>query len=222
MATSGLRLTGNWNNFLRALDPKAFEQRLRREVRRATQRNALIVQRAIRKRIQEGDYAANSPLTLAIKAPKSKPLVVSGGLFQAITQELASDFVAFVGLKFGAKGKDRQDLVNVGLALHEGFTLKVTPAMRRAVFAKMRANRSKAKEQHLAKIPGARVESGPATRGGDGRFVKGAKIRVEGQGAETWVIPSRPFVRQVIEDPEIQQQLRTNWEKAVGEALLHF
>lgn len=191
---SGLKLTGQWEQYLRALDPQRFEQRLRREVRRATQRNALLVQREIRARIRDGKYAENSPLTLAIKAPKSKPLVATGGLFQAITQELASDFVAFVGLKFGAKGKDGTDLVNVGLALHEGFTLQVTPAMRRAVFAKLRANGRQSQEEK------------PGRSGEPARAV--------------WVIPSRPFIRDVIEDPAVQRQVQDNWAQAVAAAML--
>jgi len=188
---AGVQLTGQWEQFLRALDPRAFEQRLRMEIRRATQRNALLVQREIRNRIREGKFAANSPLTLAIKAPKSKPLVVTGALFQSIAYELASDYVAFVGLKFGAKGKDGQDLVNVGVALHEGFALEVTAAMRRAVFARIRDRRKAA--PHLKKL------TGPAKA--------------------VWVIPARPFVRTVIEDATLQRKIQDNWTQATARAL---
>jgi hypothetical protein len=212
MASGGIRLTGQWQQLLKALDPRRFEQALRLEIRRATQKNALIVQREIRKRIQEGQYAANSPLTLAIKAPKSKPLVVTGGLFGAIAQELASDYVAFVGLKFGAKSKDGADLVNVGLALHEGFTLDVTPKMRAAVFARLTKSKSRkareAREAQLARIPGSRIPGGT---------VQGP--RLETAARSKWVIPSRPFVRQVIEDEAVQRLIRHSWEQAVATAL---
>jgi len=205
---SGVRFTGDWVPFIKAIDPVHFQQVLRREVRRATLKNALYVQREIRKRIQVGDYAPNSPLTLAIKAPKSKPLVVTGSLFGSITHELASDFRAFVGIKFGARGKDGADLVNVGLALHEGFTLQVTPAMRAAVFAKLARAKGKGGKggRRSARTPGTRVP---------GTYVKG-EGRVQGPAAATWVIPSRPFVRAVVEDGEVQRAIRANWEQAVA------
>jgi len=194
MAGTGIKLTGAWSKWLASLDPAKFKQRLEVNVRKATLLNALLVKREIRKRIKGNEFAPNSPLTLAIKAPGTKPLVHESDLFQSITHELLDSFNAYVGVNRKAKGKDGADLVNIGIVLHEGATLVVTPAMRAAVFAKARRN------------------------------AKGAKyldeISQSGQpAAQVWRIPPRPFIRVVMEDEALVRKIVANWDKAVEDAL---
>jgi hypothetical protein len=192
----GVKLEGPWQAWLDSIDPKKFEERLHAEVRKATLRNALIVKKEILRLIQQGNaYEPNSPLTLAIKAPRTKPLVHGGDLFQAITTKLVDDFTAFVGLNRKTAG---DKAVNIAIVLHEGATIPkqgdVTQAMRAAVFARAREN--KAGADHLQKI----TDSGQPAK-------------------KKWVIKPRPFIRKAIEKPSIQAQLQRNWSLAIGRAL---
>ncbi len=193
---AGVTYTGPWKEWLDAIDPAKLQARLHREVRRATLANALLVKREIRKRIQSGkEYAKNSPLTLAGKAPRTKPLVHGGDLFQAITEYLVDDFTAFVGLNRKTLG---DEAVNIGIVLHEGAVIPkqgdVTQAMRAAVFAKARENRK------------------------GGKFLE--QIASSAQPAKKkWVIPPRPFIKRVVEDKKIRAALDANWSAAVGRAL---
>lgn len=193
-ARGGLRLTGAWKRWTKLIDPQDFERRLRRNIRQATIKNGLLVVREIRQGIKNRDYEPNAFLTLAAKAPKDKPLVDSGDLFKAITKVVLDDFRVFVGVKKTAKGKEGEALVNIGAALHEGYTVRVTPAMRAAVFARIHGN------QQGRAIIKADPPAGPA--------------------AKVWVIPPRPFIEAVLERKDIQERVRRNWSRAVERALV--
>lgn len=191
-------LTGEWGEFLRAIRPGEMARRLQEELRKATTKNCLLVKSAMRKRIQDRAYLPNSPLTLAIKAPRTKPLIggppgPGGDLFRAITHEVSvradGEPVGFVGLLRTDTHKGTR--YNIGIILHEGATIRVTPAMRRAVFAKARRN------------------------GKGRRYLRD----IAGPARGTWVIPPRPFVRDVIQDPAIQRALLREWEAGVDRAL---
>jgi len=192
---SGVRFTGPWKKWLRSLDPKAFERRLKIEIRKATLKNCLLVVREIRKAIQGGDYAPNSMMQLAAKYPKSKPLVDSGDLFGAVTHLVINEFSAFVGIQRTAKGKDGEDLVNIAAALHDGFEQEVTPAMRRAAFARIREQNPEGADWLEDSLP----------RGEPARTV--------------WVWPPRPFIEDVIGRADVQVEIRRNWSAAVERSL---
>ena len=186
-----IQFTGEWERWARLMDPAKFEARLKREIRRATQANGLEVVAAMRKGIQSGDYEPNAFLTLAAKAPRSKPLVHHGDLFGAIAQVMIDDFSVFVGVKRGAKTDDGEDVVNIAAALHEGFELEVTPEMRAAVFAKIREN--------------------PKS--------KSVRPDQDRPAEAVWIIPPRPFIRAVIERSDIQRKIMDNWTAATVRAL---
>jgi len=192
---AGVKFTGEWDKWAATIDPRKFEQRLQREIRKATTKNALLVRREIRSRIAREQYARNAPLTLAIKYPKSKALVDGADLFGAIAHEVLNAFRAFVGLNRKSAGAEA---VNIGIVLHEGAIVPkhgdVTQAMRAAVFAKAGENELGSTILDETMEPGA-----PPRR--------------------KWIIPSRPFIRAVIEDPAIQRQCRRNWSEAARRAV---
>lgn len=122
----------------------------------------------------------NSPLTILIKG-SSRPLVDHGDLRQGITTavEVSRGKVhGAVGVLRKAKtrgaGGRFQKATNIASALHEGFTVRVTPEVRKAVFAEMRRRRGK-----KVRVPA----------GGGG-------------GAKTWIVRGRPFIREPLEDNE--------------------
>ena len=117
----------------------------------------------------------------------------TAALFGAVTYEILDDYNAFVGVKRSAKSKDGKALVNIAAALHEGFTLDVTPQMRQALFR--RINKNKRGRKMLKNNP----PGGPAKT--------------------KWVIPGRPFVRAVVARSDVQDQIRANWSAAVWSAL---
>jgi len=188
----GVRFTGPWQLWGELIEPGDFDRRLRRNVGAATRKNALLVVRAIRERIQDRRYAENSILTLAAKAPKDKPLVDAGALFGAITHVMLDDYRAFVGVKRSARGPDGESLANVGEVLHEGRTWQPSRAQVAAVMIKARENKAG------AKMLDATPPSG---------------------GSKTWVIPGRPFIRDVIEDAGLARDIEENWRAAVAKTL---
>ena len=127
--------TGDWDKLARTLDPQRFRAALESEVGQATRRNALFVRTEIRDRIRGRRYTANAALTVAVKG-SSTPLVDSALLLQNVTDRILSPFEAIVGVMRGASSKDGGDLVNLGIVLHEGTTVRVTAAMRRFFYAK--------------------------------------------------------------------------------------
>ena len=127
--------TGDWDRLARTLDPRRLREALVREVGQATRRNALLVRTEIRDRIRGKRYTANAALTVAIKG-SSTPLVDTALLLQNVTDKVLSPFEAIVGVMRGAVAKDGGDLVNLGIVLHEGATVRVTAAMRRFFYFK--------------------------------------------------------------------------------------
>ena len=136
---SRLERTGDWDKLARTLDPQRFRAAIEREVGQATRRNALLVRTEIRDRIRGRRYSANAALTVAVKG-SSTPLVDTALLLQNVTDRVLSPFEAIVGVMRGASAKDGGDLVNLGIVLHEGATVRVTEAMRRFFYAKAMEN----------------------------------------------------------------------------------
>lgn len=196
---AGITKTGQWDQWLSAIDPKAFEKRLTAEVRKATLQNALLVKKEIRARITGNRYTKNAPLTLAIKAPRTKPLVYGGDLFGAIAHEVVNAFTAFVGLNRQRVGAEA---VNIGIVLHEGAIIPkvgdVTQAMRAAVFAKARKNKSGAAKLKAMSKEWRKTGGGPAKK---------------------WLLPARPFIKFVVEDQTIIDKCNANWSEAFRRAL---
>jgi len=205
------KLTGQWKRLGMLLDPNAFQGRLARHVERATQLNALLVQREIRKYIQtgRGGYAANAPLTTALKQ-SSKPLVDDADLFGAIATRKIDPYRAFVGILRQSRDRSGNRMVNLAVALHEGTSIPVTPAMRGLFYALHAVSTGQADSSTLT----GRAKEIWERVGGKGVVVLPLK-----PSTVAIVIPSRPFIKKVVEQESIIHQCRDNWTRAVGYAL---
>lgn len=177
-----LTLKGAWNNFLNFLSPSRARMILQAEMRRKVNEQVQLLRRDVVKYINEQRHGVpNSPLTVLTKG-SSKALIDRGDLRQsinAVTSVEGGRVIGACGVKRSARSKSGGKLVNISAALHEGFTVKVTPAVRAAVFAKMK-ERSKNRRKKL----------GPAA------------LMTGGTGATVWVVRGRPFIREPFEAAE--------------------
>ena len=168
---------------------KAHMEILRQEVHKATATNLAIVQDAIVRRIiQRGKKADNSPLTLALKNTNI-PLMDTGQMKNAVEAELQDSFNGTVGFLKDQKTSHGMKMSVVVPGLEKGFTIKLTAAMRRALFAKMR------KAGIAEPAPGKR-----STTLGELN------------------VPGRPFITPVFHSKHIKNKLQKNWKNAVREA----
>jgi hypothetical protein len=184
--------------WLKALDPQGFTTALRKNVRVATTLNGKIGEAVLRKVIQSGGkLKPNAPLTKSIKG-SSKPLVDSGLTFQAITSKVQDDFTVFIGV---LRTSEKYHLV---VTLHEGETIRVTPAMRGMFFNLWRASIG---EIDSSKLTGRAAELWKRKPGG------WYPLR---EDTQVIVIPARPFMRIAFSDPQFKKLVRDNWSKAIA------
>lgn len=178
-----LKLSGAWDAFLNFLNPSRAKRAFQEELRRKVLQQVILLRADVIKYIDtERHGVPNSPLTIMVKK-SSRPLVDKGDLRQSINAEAGVEgdsVVGACGVLRSARGKGGKSLVNVAQALHNGFRIKVTEKVRRAIFAEMR------------KRAGGK-------KGGDGRSRrrKGVNVagpKLSGEGAATWVVRGRPFI----------------------------
>lgn len=187
------RKIGDWQAASRWFDGLA--ERIEKEINKATAVNAMLVVKEIKRRIRAKEYAPNSALTVALKG-SSTPLIDNADLFRSIQAHLVSSYQQFVGVLRGTRSKDGGDLVNIAQILHDGISIKMTPAMRRWIFAQL----------NDAGIKGDKSSGG-------GKAKKSAK--------PGWVvIPGRPFIKDVFDDPKTKAMLKVNWEAAAKRAIM--
>jgi hypothetical protein len=111
-------------------------------------------------------------------------------MVQAIEIELQDSFNGLVGFLKKSRSSHGGDLEKVVQKLQEGFEVKITPAMRRMFFAKLR------KEQGKNFKP---AFDGPST----------GVIRVRG----------RPFIRNIFLSSRVQTQVNKHWYEGIERAL---
>lgn len=201
-AAAGVKLTGAWASFLKALNGPAFEARLRGSLLVANERIGRQAVARIQRSIRAGEYAENSPVTVILKG-SSKPLVHKGDLYQQVSYE-AQPFSLRIGIFKRSAG---QDAVNLGLVLHEGATIDVAahPAVRRKVFALMNDALGK---KRAGKSRKATVAASAAFGAGGG------------PAKSVWTIPARPFIANPIGASSFRAFALQQWGNAVRVALL--
>lgn len=125
----------------------------------------------------------NSPLTILTKG-SSRPLVDHGDLRLSINyrvETLANQIEGGVGVLRTRMSRSGKKLWNIAIALHEGYDVIVTDAVRRAVFAQMRERNA------------------------------GKKVTIpsDGTAKKIWHVKGRPFVEVPFEEakPRIIQAL---------------
>lgn len=229
MATGGIRLSGDWSDLLRSLDPEVFEKRLARGLVVAHSRIGRDFQREARGRIRAGVYTPNSPITIAIKG-SSKPLVATGQLQQGIGFEVASPLLLRLGVLRSAVG---DEVVNIGAVVHEGGVVDLDkhPKVRAAMWAKVGKSVS---PERLAKLRGASrtavvgaaaaIGRAPKARKLTGRQAKAffGKLKREGKLASTGggggkriVIPPRRYITSVVELASFRDGALRHYEEAI-------
>lgn len=187
--TTTLELTG-FEELKKALDPRAFERRLRREVKRAMVANAQIAEAEVKKDIYAGaTFDPNSQRTIAIKG-SSRPLVDNGDLVKSVDGQVVKWDLAVIGVLRSkqVKGEDgkTEDIKNIAVIVHEGAVIRVTDKMR-AFFAAM-----------SRKHPGKWFPLDPKTT--------------------VIVIPPRPFLESAVKK-ELRPRMKEHWEDAIRRAL---
>ncbi len=108
---------------------------LKEEVGKATLRNALLLQDEIKQSILKKKFKKNAKVTQAIKG-ENFPLKDTGDMLSAVETELKDSFNAFVGFLENSKTSHGGNLKKVVPLLEKGFEVRITPAMRRFLFAK--------------------------------------------------------------------------------------
>jgi hypothetical protein len=190
-----------WDRFRGAIEPRRFEAVVKRNMERATELNAHLAQAAVRRAIRNGTYAPNASLTIAIKG-SSKPLVDHGsGLFQAVTTQKVDATSIFVGVL----RSDEQ--YNIALAIHDGATIGVTPAMRGLFFVLWQASEGAIAPSELSGRAAELWERMP----GDWRPLKPSTSAI--------IIPARPFLVEAFADGNLRRQAQRNWERALQRAM---
>lgn len=200
MATSWKKTSG-WKKLEKAFNRHRFNKAMRANIRRATQLNAEVAERAIRKTIEGGGFAENRPLTMAIKK-SSQPLVDQGhSLYQAIGSQIKDDLTAWVGV---AK---TEGFYNVAVALHEGTSIAVTPAMRNLFFVLWKVSIG---DWAPGKLKGRAAELWERMPGDWWKLKDSTKaIKIKG----------RPFIKVAFDDENLRKQVRRNWGTAINRAM---
>lgn len=199
-----LKMTGNWKQMAAALDPKRFQANLDANMGKATRFNGMMVAGMIRKRIRGRRYTSNAPLTVLIKK-SSTPLVDDGDLFGAVTSKNIDAYSVFVGVLRSAIGPDGQSLVNIAEFLHKGGSIPVTDAMRAMFIMLWEVGQGK---RERSTLEGRAAELAKQLKG------RIKQIKPLKASTKFIVVPPRPFLSDVLNDPLVLKRCRKNWEKA--------
>ena len=140
MATKGftLKITGDVKKFQAFTSTKTMNV-IGDEIKKATAKSVAMVLDKIEQGIKQKQFKSNSPLTQAIKG-EDYPLKDTGDLLQILEYELKGQWEAFVGILRKGKTSHGGDLYRVVQLLEEGFEVRITPEMRKALFAKAGGN----------------------------------------------------------------------------------
>jgi len=135
----GLKLIG-FKKLRDILSPSKVRARMHRHVQQATLKNALLGASEIVKAIYQGRFAANSPLTVALKG-SSRPLVDTGALAGSVAGKAPTWNEGVITVNRNRQrtsretGRRKQPATNIALLLYRGATIRVTEPMRRLFYA---------------------------------------------------------------------------------------
>ena len=138
--STGLEL-GNFKKFGNRVRVDRFRRLLEHNVASAMRAVGNLAEDKVRADIRKGKWKSNAAMTLALKPGVSTPLRGSSpsALMQAIESKFTSWDKSIVGVLRDktVPGRDgKQDrIMLIAMALHKGFTIKVTEKMRRFLAA---------------------------------------------------------------------------------------
>lgn len=207
--TGDVELVGDWRRLRRILNPVRFQRDLHRHATRATFLNARDFQQTVRAYVRAHVYAGNAPLTVTIKG-RDYPLVDHGDLMRNIRVSRVTPTTYFVGVlnterwrshsqdgnSYSNARRDGRMPVDIAEILHEGFVIRFTPAVVRAIMAKLDAR------------GGSRGKAGTSGVSGSSGLVGSVRI-----------VPARPFIRTPFNDPAFRTRALARWRLALAAAL---
>lgn len=230
MPAGGVKLSGDWQRLIAAMDGDTLKARLAKALPRAAERVGREFTKLARGRIRSKDYAPNSPITVILKG-SSTPLVDKGDLFQGITFQVASPYELRLGV---LRQRSGAQVVNIGLIVHEGATINVKqhPAVRRKVWAMVRDRLGPARMAALnarqrTSVRGAAHALGLTVRAKASRRKVMAYLFATGKiprsspaarGSDVWIIPARPFLAGPAQDPTFHRAIERHYGEAVQAA----
>lgn len=198
--------TGDWNGFAHRTNPRRAMAAMG-TVDVATLQNATLYRSLVINYIISRRYAANAFLTRDLKG-SSTPLIDHGDLIGNIQIKRAQGGAVFVGFIRGKKVRRKgPDFVDFARNLHEGGTIVVTSKMRTMFWMLHLVSTGQAQESTL---------KGRAAAIWDRIKTKGIIINPIGKGTKGLLYPSRPFMREPLEDPYFQRRCAENWKRALA------
>ncbi|MGB0685410.1 MAG: hypothetical protein ACPGQD_04380 [Planctomycetota bacterium] len=123
-----------WSKLRKMLDPRRVRRDLKKNLRRAHHRVGQKFVQMVKDKLSSSEgIVGNAPLTIALKG-SSKPLINHGDLFGSVTYNVPR----FHTLRIGVSSRMLPSGRTLAEVLHNGATIPVTTAMRRAVAARLR------------------------------------------------------------------------------------
>lgn len=200
MAKFTFKKDKNWKRFEMALNPKRFKAITDRQMHIAIKLSCLIVVAKIRETMTEGNFDSNAPLTILIKGD-SKPLIgyrAGAQLFGAVTHHV-SGLEGFVGvMKNDAE-------YGVAVTVHEGAEIKVTDKMRGMFLALWQTSQGKMDPNKLTGAVRDLYDQMP------GKWMPLKKSTTD------IIIPSRPFIYDTFDKPEVMRLVKQQMNKSFGD-----
>lgn len=174
---------------------------MQKHIKRGTTKNAIAIRRQIRQEIKKGVLPKNKALTESLKGD-NKPIVGTAGadMFNAITYSVPSWNTAFIGLLRTDKN------YNVGKAVHNGVTIKVTKKMRAMFWYLWQVSIGLMSSKKLSGRAKAIWE-----------MSKTKKFYPLKSSTKAIVIPKRPFIKYAMQEPNLKKIAEANWLKSIGD-----
>lgn len=176
---------GDWDSFDRMLDADRFAKLMKAELKAAYRRLGIYARALIRRRITAAQrYKENSLVTELLKGGTT-PVLAKRKLYESIEFEVRDTAEGAVELVVYVKGSPKTSSGRtIAEIVHDGAVIRVTPAMRAALFARL------ARKGVLGQLP----PTGPAK--------------------EYWVIPPRPFIRDPMSSPVYRKRVESEIKAA--------
>lgn len=144
-----IKLSGDWDKWRQWVN--SFDGNLSKASERAVRKSLQLALKEIDSRIRDGKYeklAALTRLGRRMDGYGSTPLLRTGGLVRSINTEVVNSFQGSVGLVRSDKGG-----ANLGELLHEGGTIPITQAMKRAFARKFGKLKTRSTGKTAIRIP---------------------------------------------------------------------
>lgn len=191
-----------WDKAIATFDPKKFNDRAKKELKKATTKNANLLKNEITRMIRAKRYDKNAALTIGIKHSRT-PLIDFGELVNSISVVNVEAMSVFVGVL----RTDR--MFKIAKIVHDGTAIPVTKKMR-GLFTLLALVSEKRIDAKVLKGR-ARILYDRA-----GPKFKWKRLK---QDTDYIVIPERPFIDKAFRKVFLRKKIYYNWIRAYEKAL---